>query len=242
MAPIKAVLFDLDDTLWPIVPVIKRAEAILYDWICVNAPRVARRHTIESLRQMRLALLEARPHFHLDLRALRHASLMEAFAAEGEDAILVDTAIEVFSAARNEVTPFDDVLPTLSKLQGRVAVGSVSNGVADLDAIGLAPYFQASVAAHRHGVAKPHPSIFHAGCAALGVEPRDALYVGDDLFLDVEGAQKAGLRAAWMKRPELKSEVSLPGHIAPDVVFSTLYELDQWLTCRLLLAPAGKPR
>jgi HAD superfamily hydrolase (TIGR01549 family) len=229
MAPIKAVLFDLDDTLWPIVPVIKRAEAILYDWICVNAPRVARRHTIESLRQMRLALLEARPHFHTDLRALRHASLMEAFAAEGEDAILVDTAIEVFSAARNEVTPFDDVLPTLSKLQGRVAVGSVSNGVADLDAIGLAPYFQASVAAHRHGVAKPHPSIFHAGCAALGVEPHETLYVGDDLFIDVEGAQKAGLRAAWIKRAELKPEITMPDYICPDVVISTLHELDQWL-------------
>jgi putative hydrolase of the HAD superfamily len=229
MSPIKAVLFDLDDTLWPIVPAIERAEAILYEWICVNAPRVARRHTIESLRQRRLALLEAHPHLGIDLRMLRHAGLMEAFAAEGEDVTLVDQAIELFSAARNAVTPFDDVLPTLSRLQGRVAIGSVSNGVADLDAIGLASFFQASVAAHRHGVLKPHPSIFHAGCAALGVEPHETLYVGDDPFIDVKGAQKAGLRAAWMKRPELKPDITLPDDICPDVVISTLYELDIWL-------------
>jgi HAD superfamily hydrolase (TIGR01549 family) len=242
MAPIKAVLFDLDDTLWPIVPAIERAEAILYEWIAVHAPRVARRHTIESLRQRRLALLEAHPHFAIDLRALRRAGLMEAFAAESEDMALVDQAIELFSQARNAVTPFDDVLPTLSRLQGRVAIGSVSNGVADLDAIGLGGFFQASIAAHRHGVAKPHASIFHAGCTALGVKPHETLYVGDDLFIDVEGAQKAGLRAAWMKRAELKREIMPPDSICPDVVISTLYDLEKWLDHRLTLAPAAHPR
>jgi putative hydrolase of the HAD superfamily len=35
---VKAVLFDLDDTLWPIVPVIARAEQLLFDWLRQNAP------------------------------------------------------------------------------------------------------------------------------------------------------------------------------------------------------------
>ena len=42
----KAVLFDLDDTLWPIVPVIRAAETILYTWLQQHAPRVADRFTI----------------------------------------------------------------------------------------------------------------------------------------------------------------------------------------------------
>jgi HAD superfamily hydrolase (TIGR01549 family) len=242
MPPIKAVLFDLDDTLWPIVPVIKRAETILYEWLATNAPGVTRRFTIEALRERRLALLEANPRYRIDLRALRHAGLTEAFANAGEEVGKVDLAIEVFSAARNEVTPFDDVLPTLSRLHGRVALGSVSNGVADLETIGLAHYFQASVAAHRFGCAKPDPAIFHAACAALGVEPDEALYVGDDLFIDVEGAQKAGLRAAWMNREGLKPKTALPDTIRPDVVCSTLYELHQWLNERIMLAPTVGPR
>jgi HAD superfamily hydrolase (TIGR01549 family) len=242
MPPIKAVLFDLDDTLWPIVPVIKRAEAILYDWLAINAPAVTRRFTIEALRERRLALLQANPSFQIDLRALRHAGLTEAFISAGEDIGKVDLAIEIFSAARNEVTPFEDVLPTLSRLRGRVVLGSISNGVADLETIGLAHYFQTSVAAHRFGCAKPDPAIFHAACDALGVAPREAVYVGDDPFIDVEGAQKAGLRAAWMNREGLKPPTTLPDTIRPDVVCSTLYELDQWLNQRIKLAPDAGAR
>jgi HAD superfamily hydrolase (TIGR01549 family) len=242
MPPIKAVLFDLDDTLWPIVPVVKRAESILYDWLAMNAPGVTRQFSIETLRQRRLALLEADPSYQIDLRALRHAGLTEAFISVGEDVGMVDRAIEIFSAARNEVTPFADVLPTLSRLAGQVALGSVSNGVADLETIGLAHYFQASVAAHSFGCAKPDPAIFHAACDALGVAPHEAVYVGDDLFIDVEGAQKAGMRAAWMNREGLKPPLSAPDTIRPDVVCSTLYELDQWLNERIKLAPAAGPR
>lgn len=242
MRPIKAVLFDLDDTLWPIVPVIMRAETILYDWLAANAPAVVRQFTIASLRERRLALLEADPRYRIDLRALRHAGLTEAFISVGEDVAKVDLAIDVFSQARNAVTLFDDVLPTLSSLHGRVALGSVSNGVADLGAIGLARYFQASVAAHHFGCAKPDAAIFHAACDALGVAPQEAVYVGDDPLIDVEGAQKAGLHGVWINRQELEPQRMLPAHVRPDVVCGTLYELDQWLTGRITLAPAAPGR
>ena len=41
--PVKAVLFDLDDTLWPIAPTIIRAEALQYEWLAVNAPATVAR-------------------------------------------------------------------------------------------------------------------------------------------------------------------------------------------------------
>jgi len=229
MSVIKAVLFDLDDTLWPIVPVIKRAEILLYDWLRVHAPAVAQRVSIEDMRERRQALMATDPVYQLDLRALRHAVLTEAFRSTGLDVAMADKAMEVFSRARNEVTPFADVLPTLTRLQGRLALGSVSNGVADLHAIGIAHFFQASVAAHRFGCAKPDAAIFHAACDELGVAPNEAVYIGDDPLLDVEGAQKAGMRGVWMNRLELESARALPGHVQPDAIFTTLHELDQWL-------------
>lgn len=232
MSVIKAVLFDLDDTLWPIIPVIKRAEILLYDWLRVHAPAVAQRITIESMRERRQALMATDPVYQLDLRTLRHAVLTEAFNDAGLDATMVDKAMEVFSRARNEVTPFADVLPTLTRLRERVTLGSVSNGVADLHAIGIAHYFQASVAAHRCGFMKPHPEIFHAACTELGIAPHEAVYVGDDPLLDVEGAQKAGLQGIWMNRLDLDPVRALPPHVQPDASFSTLYELDQWLAGR----------
>lgn len=229
MSVIRAVLFDLDDTLWPIVPVIERAENILYAWLQCEAPAVARQVTIDSMRKRRQALMATDPVYQLDLRALRHAVLAEAFTGCGEDVAKVNQAMEVFSRARNEVNPFDDVVPTLTSLQGRVALGSISNGVADLHAIGMAHFFQASVAAHRFGRAKPDAAIFHAACDALRVAPHEAVYVGDDPLLDVQGSQNAGLRAVWMKRVELEGQRDMPAHVRPDAVCATLYELEQWL-------------
>jgi FMN hydrolase / 5-amino-6-(5-phospho-D-ribitylamino)uracil phosphatase len=229
MVVIKAVLFDLDDTLWPIVPVIQRAENILYEWLDARVPEVVRRISMEDMRARRQALMASDPVYQLDLRKLRHAVLKEAFLHAGADVALLDEAMEIFSRARNELTPFEDVLPTLASLHGRVALGSVSNGAADLQAIGIAHFFQASVAAHSAGCAKPDAAIYHAACDALGVMPEEAVYVGDDPLLDVEGAQKAGLRAVWMNRQELAPARSLPEHIRPDAVCGTLYELHRWL-------------
>ncbi|OWW20098.1 HAD family hydrolase [Noviherbaspirillum denitrificans] len=229
MSSIRAVLFDLDDTLWPIVPVIQRAEKLLYAWLKLHAAPVTERVTIESMRERRQQLMASDPVYQRDLRILRRTVLLEAFADAGLDTRLVDEAMEVFSKARNEVTPFADVLPALENLRSRVMLGSVSNGVADLDAIGIAHYFQASVAAHRIGCAKPDAAIFHAACDALGVAPAETLYVGDDPLLDVEGAQKAGLRAAWINRVEIGQDRVLPSHVTPDAVFGNLHQLEQWL-------------
>ena len=223
----KAVLFDLDDTLWPIAPVILEAEKILFAWLTRHAPRVVERFTIASLRQARLELLARRPEFEIDLSALRQAGLVAAFEQVGEDPAKVELAMTEFFAARNAVTPYDDVVPGLLRLKSRVLVGSVTNGVADLQTIGLAHHFRASISAREYGRAKPDPGIFLAGCAALGVAPHEALYVGDDLLLDVQGAQRAGLRAAWMNRTGKVND--LAHKVRPDVEVSSLLELIGWL-------------
>lgn len=228
---IKAVLFDLDDTLWPIVPAIDRAERILHDWLERHAPAVAREVTIAGMRARRQALMASDPIYQIDLRKLRAAVLHEAFVAHGEDPAGVEHAMAVFSRARNEVELFPDVLPALDRLRDRYALGSVSNGVADLQSIGLAHLFEVSVAAHQLGCAKPDPAIFLRACAALKVAPEHALYVGDDPLLDVQGAQGAGLRAVWLERGLRPGRV-LPGHVEPDAVCRDLHELLAWLDGR----------
>ncbi len=224
----KAILFDLDDTLWPIAPVIIQAEQALHAWLATHAPRVAERFSIDNLRQARLALLARQPEFHLDLGALRRAGLVSAFDAAGEDIHKVELAMVEFFAARNAVVPYDDVLPGLLRLKGRVLVGSVSNGNADLQAIGLAHHFKVSVAASQFGCAKPDAAIFLAACQQLGVAPADAVYVGDDVLLDVQGAQRAGLRAVWLNRTG--SARHLEHAVVPDAICADFDDLLDWLT------------
>ena len=223
----KAILFDLDDTLWPIAPVILQAEESLFAWLREHAPRVAERFTIDTLRQARLELLARKPEFHLDLGKLRQAGLLAAFQEAGEDAAKVEHAMAQFFAARNAVIPYDDVLPGLLRLKNRVLVGSISNGNADLRTIGLAHHFKVSVAAPQFGVAKPEAAIFLAACKELGVAPEDAVYVGDDVLLDVQGAQRAGLRAVWMNRTG--STKHLEHEVVPDAIVRDFDELLAWL-------------
>lgn len=223
----KAILFDLDDTLWPIAPAILQAEQNLFGWLREHAPRVAQQFTIDSLRQARLELLARQPEFQLDLGKLRRAGLLAAFEQAGEDAAKVELAMAEFFAARNAVVPYDDVVPGLLRLKGRVLLGAVTNGNADLRTIGLAHHFTAAVAAPEFGLAKPHPAIFLAGCRDLGVAPQDAVYVGDDVLLDVQGAQRAGLRGVWMNRNG--SNKHMEHGVTPDAIVRNFDELLDWL-------------
>lgn len=222
---IKAILFDLDETLWPIIPVLQSAEAALYAWLELNLPSVAHQFSLAQLSALRTSLIPTDARFSYDLWALRHATLHHACLKCDEDTRLVDQAMAVFSVARNAVTPFDDVLPGLKQLQNEFMLGSISNGFADLQAIGIAHHFRISLAAHQFGCAKPDPRIFHAACSALQIEPHQALYVGDDPLLDIEGAQNAGLHAIWMDR----FQRALPAHIVPSASVTNMHELHQAL-------------
>ena len=69
-----------------------------------------------------------------------------------------------------------------------------------LDALGLAPFFDAVVCSGAVGAAKPDVVIFTHALAALGVDASEALHVGDSRVNDYEGARGAGIEALLVKR------------------------------------------
>jgi putative hydrolase of the HAD superfamily len=64
--------------------------------------------------------------------------------------------------------------------------------------LGLDQFFSSIVISIEQGRRKPHPEIFRAALNELGAVPRAALFVGDNLRVDVGGAQAAGIDAAWL--------------------------------------------
>ena len=105
-----------------------------------------------------------------------------------------------------EWAAFPDAGPTLESLTSSYRLGVVSNSSLDhqrhkLGTIGLLGYFgNAVVCSASHGAAKPEPSIFHAGCALLGLAPHEVAYVGDKHTVDALGARDAQLQAYWLDR------------------------------------------
>jgi putative hydrolase of the HAD superfamily len=198
---IKAISLDLDDTLWPIWPVIARAEQALQDWLRPRAPKTAIWLADSEQRQaLRRQLLAERPGLGHDLRSLRQELIRLALLQQGEDPALVEPAYEVFIAERMRVQLFDDARPALAWLAQRFPIVAVSNGNADVHRIGLGRYFSAGFSAQEFGVGKPDARIFHAAAEAAGVAPQEVLHVGDDARLDVVGALDAGLQTVWVNR------------------------------------------
>jgi putative hydrolase of the HAD superfamily len=79
-----------------------------------------------------------------------------------------------------------------------------------LDEIGLRLYFDWLVAAGEAGVSKPDPAIFHLALERAGVPAGQALYVGDNYWADVVGAERAGLRAVLLDPHHLFPEAGCP--------------------------------
>jgi 2-haloalkanoic acid dehalogenase type II len=197
---IRAVAFDLDNTLWDVEPVIVRAEQRWLEWLNEHCPRIPERLSLDDMRAARLALAAREPHNSHDFTYLRIASLAQHARECGYDESIADQAFEIFMAARNQLDLFDDVRPGLQRLRVRYTLATLSNGNADLGRIGLADFFSVSLNARGVGAAKPDRRCFERLVTDLGVEPREVIYVGDDPLLDVEAARAAGLRTAWMNR------------------------------------------
>jgi FMN hydrolase / 5-amino-6-(5-phospho-D-ribitylamino)uracil phosphatase len=222
IARIRAISIDLDDTLWPIWPTIERAEKVLHDWLVDHAPMAAALFSSPSaLREIRNYMAANRPELKNDLSAVRRESIRLALYRAGENPLLADQAFEVFFAERQRVTLFDDAAPALEFLAARFPLVSISNGNADLQRVGLEPYFRASVSAREFGVGKPDPRIFHAAAGAVDVAAEDVLHVGDDATLDALGALNAGMQAAWVNR----SDHLWPHEQMPHVTITNLTEL-----------------
>jgi HAD superfamily hydrolase (TIGR01509 family) len=121
-------------------------------------------------------------------------------------------------------------IETLERLQGRFKLGLVTNGETDsqrgrLHATGLERFFDAVLISDEAGCAKPEPRIFELALDALGVDAGGALFVGDSIEHDYEGARRSGIDFCYYQPdPGAHPEVQ------PTLRVERLTEVADWLT------------
>jgi putative hydrolase of the HAD superfamily len=219
----KVISLDLDDTLWPVAPVIAAAEAALLSWLRAHHPRAVVGLTVDSMRNQRARIVERFPHKSHDLTFLRRQALTELFAAAGyPGGPEADDAFEIFLIERNRVEFYADVRPALERLRAKYRLFALSNGNADLERCGIADLFDGHINASAAGAAKPDARIFAHLLRTAGVPPIEVLHVGDDPLADVVGATQAGMQAVWLNR----NARTWPEHLGPPArTVTTLAEL-----------------
>jgi putative hydrolase of the HAD superfamily len=98
----------------------------------------------------------------------------------------------------------------------------------ELEALGLLEYLEVRATAGDVGRLKPHPGSFQYVLAKLEVSACDAIFVGDRLYDDIAGAQQVGMRAVWVRRANAEHA----NDVIPDAEIETLTgllsTLDHW--------------
>ena len=180
VANVEAIAFDLDDTLTDWWTGIGRAAA------AVHAPEI-----LDRVREMTWV---RRDGVVVDRRHWRVLHEPAEF--------MVEALVEPFLEALDPPL-FDDAIPALDALRGRVKLALLTNnpyGADVLDRHGLHVDVFDSVVIADPSVRKPDPRAFEPVVDALGLASRKIAYVGDSVRADVEGALGAGLYPVWLNR------------------------------------------
>lgn len=228
MHKIKAISFDLDDTLYDNHPVIRSAEAWMQAHLLTEFPHITPLDKF-GWQQLKRKVLHTKPALLHDVSAVRIACLTQLFIRHDYSALQAEAiAQDIFTRfllIRSDFQVPDKTLSLLDQLASKVPLIALTNGNVDTDLIGLTPYFDAIFKAGEGRRMKPYPDLFHAATSELSVPAQHILHVGDHLISDVAGAVTNGFMAAWFnEQAKLLIHNAKASHL-PDIEISDLDEL-----------------
>jgi len=162
------------------------------------------------------------------------------FGRPDPDPSLVLGAIDAFFAYEHDNWhAFPEALPVLRDLAGRgFRLGLFSNATHDpfiqglVDRFGFRPWLDPALSSGGVGRRKPDPAAFAPILDAWRLPPESLVVVGDTLEADILGAQRAGMRAVWIRsREDARQEgngYDRPvgtARIEPDVTLTSVADL-----------------
>jgi FMN phosphatase YigB (HAD superfamily) len=238
---LRAVVFDYGNTLIEFTrPHVDRLDAAIAGAIEQAMGPVDRPRFIE----LRTAAYRA-AYGHPELREVTmHEQLTDIltnlFGRPPQDDELA-AIIQVHDRAFVEVVEAPDyVHALLEKLQHRYKLAMISNYPcgksirASLQRTGIAPRLSAVAVSGEVGYVKPHPLPFTTVLDELGVEPHEAVYIGDNWLGDIQGAKRLGMAAIHTTQFDtLEIFDREPDHHDADLVIGHLTELEAHLLARV---------
>jgi len=199
----RAVLFDLDDTLFDHRGSARAALAEVHRHHAGHTDFDAfERHHSQYLEEMHIEVLAGR----VGLDDARRERFRRVFLALGM--ALEPGEIDAIASAYRQgylrvQRPVDGAAALLAAVRPHARIGIVSNNLVDeqrekLAFCRLSRYVDVLMVSEEAGISKPDPRIFHMALERIGVASGDAVMVGDSWAADIVGAARAGIRAVWL--------------------------------------------
>lgn len=236
---LKAVLFDLDDTLisWADGP-DDWGVATRPHWTGVYHYLAGEGHALPSLDEFIGRMREEVREAWQNGRETLEAPAFERILRAGLKQMKLNLADVDFPAAMRAynwqamegVAVYPDTLPVLQTLRrDGYKLGLITNSHLpmwmrdpELASFGLLDFFDARTTSGDARYIKPHPAVYHLILDQLEVAPEEAVFVGDNPHHDIAGANEAGLTSVLIDPPHLDRDRD---GVAPDFIITRLAEL-----------------
>ncbi|MBD1539208.1 HAD family hydrolase [Arthrobacter sp. S13_S34] len=204
---IRAVLFDLDNTLFDHAASARAGlDAFLQHLGTASTDDLAR-----AWFQLEQSIYHRFLADELSFQEQRQERLRQFLPLAGRAVPVTDRLLDglfdvYLQSYQDKWAAFPDAAPALRSLHdGGMPVGVITNGnhrqqTLKISKIGLGPLIRRTFSSESTGHAKPSPEAFIQPCKSLGISPAQALYVGDNFRVDVEGARSAGLQSIHLNR------------------------------------------
>ena len=213
---IKAVLFDLDGTLYDRDALAKTLFEEQYSAFASDLRGISRERFLRDVHEMD-------EHGHGE-KASGYRRLMREWQLD--DGLALRLLEHFLTTYLRLSVPSEDTASMLRELRAReLKLGVITNGQSPLQrgklaALALDRSFDTILVSGEEGVRKPDAEIFRRALARLDVAADEAVFVGDHPVADVEGAHGAGLLAVWKFVPYWP-----PPAVPEPIVIDSLHEI-----------------
>jgi putative hydrolase of the HAD superfamily len=230
---IRAVFFDLDDTLVAFDAVTEPSWRRVCADYCACTPGADPARLYTTIRELS-SRYWSDPERHrigrLDIVAARKAFVRDAFSTLGLPAADAEELAVTYSRVRTEnMYLLPGARQTLEALGARgMKMTLITNGDSEgqrakIQRFDLGRYFAAILIEGELGFGKPDPRVYKAALSAAGVPPRNAVMVGDNPDWDVKPAAAEGIGTVWIDRGAFVDP--RPRGIVPDWTISGIGDL-----------------
>lgn len=205
---IRGLLFDLNGTLID----IRTDEGDLQTWrttadfLGYHGVRITPEHLRVRYTELNRKQRRESPEPYPEFSAVQ--IFRDIIAETGRKAGAVNLgrySAQVFRAASlRQLVPYHGTGRILEQLQKRFRLAAVSDAqslwaIPELQMTGLEGFFSAVVISGDHGFRKPDPRLYEIALKRLRLPEDEVIFIGNDMFRDIYGAHRAGLKTVFFK-------------------------------------------
>ena len=198
MSQLKAIFFDIDDTLYSTTAFAARARRNSVNAMIKAGLQLPHAVVLKELEEV-INEFSSNYEHHFDKLLLR----VPRRCYEGiNSAVLIAAAVVAYHETKfRELTPFSDVprvlkwLATTDLVRGIITAGLEVKQAEKLIRLDLYKYFTPSAIfiSDQIGISKPNPKLYQRACSELNIAPAEAMYVGDNPLSDIDPPNKIGM-------------------------------------------------